>query len=578
MADTAFTSAGSGPWSTVGTWTAGASYPGEDGTDTATIASGHNVTLDVADFAGAISLVTVQSGGTLTIGVNQTAADIVALTVDAGGVCVFATGASYTLRLSGAITVNGTLTMDASGAGSKHTLEFAANSSVGATATITIKGRSKTVATQFDGAPNGTTVTVDDNTGWEDGDYLCGQKTTSVRDRKAATLASGKTYACALSASLQDGGRCLNLTRSAVLIGNTSKALTVAAGATVSALEYVELQNCHLADSSTLAMLTGISVYDTANQYANIICGANKSLVDCVGYLSTDPRMIGMVNGTASAQVTLTRCILLSSSHGALCMTAQSTVCLTCDDCEASGASLVWGYPAQGAGVSVFYARGCHVWGCPTVAGIRPVSACGYLDNCVFGKDIGGNDSSNTTDIDITLSNALLALDHCLLTGGTPVSVGTGNTCPRVVSTNHGQVSGARVEYQRYGTCTKSTAADFTAGVADVIDPSSASYPFRYSIWFPCDTGKTPTLTFNQQAAGTLGACTVALGYSRCGLTAIATGGTITPDTDGGVTQHSVTFTGTTDCAGEVEVIVSVLDGDGSDTLSIGDIAVSGNL
>jgi hypothetical protein len=239
--------------------------------------------------------------------------------------------------------------------------------------------------------------------------------------------------------------------------------------------------------------------------------------------------------------------------------------------CESATASILQTNLSYGATV---VAVGCYSWGDANPA-IRAAAGNTYLTKCVFGTDIGGNANANTLDVQMNSYSARVFLEDCLLSGTTPVSVGTADTDPLVISTNHNQVSGARQEWQRYGTCTKATDTDFVEDVCDQIDPSSATAPFRYSFMFRCDTGKTPTLTFNQKGGGTLGACTVTLGYSRCGTTGIATGGTITPDTDGGVSSHSVTFTGTTDCAGEIEVIIEVLDSS-SGLLSVGDFAVTG--
>jgi hypothetical protein len=167
-------------------------------------------------------------------------------------------------------------------------------------------------------------------------------------------------------------------------------------------------------------------------------------------------------------------------------------------------------------------------------------------------------------------------MENCLLAGTAEVSIGSNETRPRWISISHDQTSGKRREWQRYGTSDSTADGDFADDTCDEIDPSSATYPFRYRIQFPCKSGKTPTLTFEHKRTGAPGVCTVSLGMQACGLTGIATGGTITlSDT---VATHTVTFTGTTTMGGMVEVIIDVLDGDGSDTLRLGHPVASDNL
>jgi len=152
------------------------------------------------------------------------------------------------------------------------------------------------------------------------------------------------------------------------------------------------------------------------------------------------------------------------------------------------------------------------------------------------------------------------------------------------VSTNHNEVSGARYAAQQFGDCTKVTDADFDDGVADEIDPSEDEDYYYYRIQFRCDSGKTGTditLTLYQEeteVGNGIDTVQVELGDRRCGLTGINSGDTITPNTTRA--QHDITFTGTSDCKGVVEVILKIRDaaGGAGSTLRIGDISASGAL
>lgn len=595
----AFTSVQSGNWNDNATWGTGAGvYPGSTSSqaDTAVIAATHDVTINVATVAsGATVAVTVNAGagggaaGNLIIGAVMSAAWITTLQTDytAGqerGHLTWLTGGTYTLMTGGTATLNGDFNMDASGAGSKLTWNFG-NYAVtfGANSTITnLKGRTKTGYTQFNGTPTATAATVDDVTGWDVGDYIAYARNATNRARVATTndpVSTSLTYgSTAQMANAQDNGRCINLTRSAVLIGaGTTAKLTFTAGMTITNLQYVEWQDCSFsfAVAGDPALFTGCSWYATGNSRCDNTFSASLRISDTVAYAGG---AIGLFKTTASgrAQLVLTRCYaLLTSTNNYVAATdsAAGSGRVELISCECSVGRLIQtGVQTQAA--SVGYMKGCYSWGAANPAVNAQVGVF-YLLNCVFGLDAGGNVNANVADINVASSCGQVFLDNCALTSGVVPAVGTDNVDPRVVSVNNGQASGARVEWQRYGTATKTADTDFTSDVCDEIDPSSATYPFRYTICFPCAVDQTPTLTFNHKRTGGPGACTVTLGYQTAGLTGIATGGTITlSDT---VAEHTVTFSGTSSLGGMVEVIVEVLDGDGSDTLRIGDIAVTGN-
>jgi len=603
----AFTSIASGNWNDgPTTWGTGAGvYPGstDSQADTAVIAATHNVTLNItAPAAGAtVTTVTVNEGsgggaaGTLTVSAVMSSAWIGAVTTNytadqERGHLVFLANTAATLYLSDALTMNGDWQMVATGASAKHILYYGNQSTVGANATINLVGRTKTVAAQFAGAPDGIHTWVDDGaggdvTGWEVGDYLAGQKSTATRDYKIITADDGFAYGkhqydCSLSSGLQDNGRCTNPTRSCVLIGTCYyNQLTINDGAMITALKYVEFQQAIFANKIVAPLtITGCSWYLTTDAQLYNINAGNLTMTDCVGYATNRGLCLCAADITASI-ATLIRCVLFSNATKSAIFYASTEGArgkAILQNCESSGAYLTtcspnacnpWTY------VNI-YAENCYAWG-TCAAGMHQGSGIAFLTNCVFGKDIGGNANDNTLDVS-TGAASYIFLEDCLLNSITQVTVGIPDA--HIVSVSNGQVDAARKEWQAYGTDTKGADADFNSGLCDTVDPSSAIIPYQKSIWFPCASGKTPTLTINQKGTGTLGTCTVALGYSRCGLTGIATGGTITPDYDGGVSLHAITFTGTTDLSGDIEVIISVLDGDGGDMFSIGDLVASNNL
>jgi hypothetical protein len=603
----AFTSIATGNWDDgPTTWgTSAGVYPGSTASqaDTAVIAATHNVTLNVASSASGatVTTITVNAGsgggaaGTLTVAAVMSSAWIgtVTTTYTAGqerGHLVFAANQAATLSLSTGFAPNGDISCDATGASAKHIVSTPFAWSFGANATITIlAGRTKTVLAQFSGAPSGTYTYVDDGaagdvSGWEVGDYLCGHKTTSTRDYKDITAdggfaASKHTYTCALSSSLQDNGTCANVTRSLVIQGpsggSDSTAVTFPAGLTVTAWGYIEFSNCHPVIAATgTPTLAGLSVHG-ARPFLTLSC--RITLTDLVVWSTIYGTLLTC---DAVGSIAVTDAFLSGSSNRAIAGVHLSGFagCIMLDGVSMCGCvtGLVQAakYARYNYG-SVARLVGCRTYDCTT--GLQPLVGVAHVCQCLFGSDVGGNVNANTTDVSVSGSSGRCYLDDCLLGAATEVSVGTDDTCPVVVSTQHDQTSAARREWQRYGTTTNAADADFVADVCDQIDPSSSVFPFRYSVWFPVAASKNPTLTFAQKGGGTLGACSVVLGYSRCGLTGIATGGTITPDTDGGVSTHTVTFSGTTDCAGEVEIIVEVLDSS-SGLLSVGDLAVTDNL
>ena len=595
-----FTSIASGNWNDgPTTWgTAAGTYPGSTASqsDTAAIAATHNVTINVATAAASATVaVTVNADaggyGQLTVGANMTAAWITTITTQyyattpAWGRLVWSTGGTYTLRHSGALTLNGKLDMDGSGASSLlgwypgGNITFGANSII-----VNFKGRTKTVATQFNGTPSATAATVDDVTGWDVGDYIAACKNTATAARVATTnnpVSTSLTYSStAAMASMQDNGRVINLTRSAFVSGS-GQTIVLPAGMTITNLQYVEFVDVKLtfAVVGNPLLFVGCSWYPTANSRCDNTLSASLQISDCVLYMTGTPSTIlWSISGNNNLVASRVVCLGVKVGGGQIVGFAQDSAGrVELNACEVGGAFNLAQVTTSTRTQSIIYARNCYTWGATSGTGFSSPGVTQVIfTQCVFGQDVGGNANANGNDISVANACDLVFLEDCLLSASTPVAVGTNNTDPVVISANHGRATGARVEWQRYGVCTKTADTDFVADVCDEIDPSSAAYPFRYRIMFPCVSNATPTLTFNQKmitANGVTG--TVVLGTQRAGLTGIATGGTVSVNMT--LASHSVTFTGTAALGGMVEVEVQILDGSGTGQLRIGDIAVSGN-
>lgn len=209
----AITTAGSGNWSST---TPNAPWPSgtvPTAADTVTIANTHTVTLDTT---GCICLsLTVNSGGTLT---NTTAAnwDLTSqndITVNSGGnmlIDMSASSYSATINLNGA---------DATGNG-YHLVVLDGGS-------ITLKGKAKTRWTRLNGgvSASGTSITVDDATGWNTGDLICLATTSAYATTPALDLSAGTNTVSGNTVSSMTAFSYAHADRG--LVGNFSSNLTI---------------------------------------------------------------------------------------------------------------------------------------------------------------------------------------------------------------------------------------------------------------------------------------------------------------------------------------------------------------
>jgi len=554
---TAYTSVGSGDWNNADTWD-NSGCPGDAAGDSFTVAAGHTVSVNVNGTANALAGGTVAATGVLTFLANSTAK----------------------LAFTGntVLSIAGTLNMDASGASALHTLDFdpaadgGAGLSVAAGGTINLKGRSKTgFRTLTAGAitATDTAFTVDDEGGWAVGDEVLVLSTDTNCEVVTLTVDNGSNnWSCsAFAKSYPDNACAWNLTRSCRIISsdaaNTSIVATTATSV-ITACEWVEfsfLDEVGIVVAG--ATLTGcVARGMEANEYGFYATGINTTLDKCIVYstLGCDGFYFTVANGRM-----VDCCALIT--NGALRAVRTSVNDLYMDGCYLAGSS------GRALVAGPLWMVGCYVW---DSSGIVQQSQATYCTACVFGADPGGNAAANSGSFPNVRGE--IVLDDC---AGTDVPTSFDGIQARCIMLQRNNASGVVYEYQQGGMHQTNT-AEARSGNCHAIDPSSATIPYRYYIKTLCDTGKTPSLTFYAKGGGTLGNLQVSLGRHRCGLTAVAaSSGSLDANRQftvtGSYAQITINFTGTTDCAGELEVIINVLD-DTSGILYVDDIAWTGNL
>jgi hypothetical protein len=555
---TNYTSSGSGNWSSAATW-GGGGTPGAASGDTATIASGHTVIVDVDGTANPLAGVTIDAGGTLTFQTGVTGTRKIALT----GNVVFA--------------ISGTLNMDASGAGLKHRIELDPTSDAGsgvviAGGTINWEGRSKTHRTLTNGAitAGNTAFTVDDDTGWEVGDQVI--VITSGASYEFVTLATDNgsnnwSISGTFANSYADNVQAWNVTRSVQIVSTDTSNMgyvQVAAGSTISAWEWVQFQYMDEVQIGFAGAVTGcVALYMESGEYGfNGAAVGSVTYDKCIAFSATNA-----YGWYLNCYATLTDCCsLITNANGYAVYVAGRSATISGLYAVGAGSRIA----ASGGPVEVVDS---YFWG---VYHIIASALYARFRTCVFGADPAGNAVANTNPWR-TIAG-LVICDDC---AGTEAVDGFNTPLGRVIMLNRNGVSGAVYEYQMYGMHQSDT-VNARAGTCHAIDPSSATFPYRYYITIPCDTGKTPSLTLYAKGAGTLGNIEVSLGMHRCGLTAVSpSSGSLDANhrftVDGTYAQKTINFTGTTDCAGQIEVVIDVLDSS-SGILYVDDIAVTGAL
>lgn len=601
-----YTSAASGDWqaAAASVWNAAGAYPGDTGSqaDTATIANGHTVDLDWADVAGTVAI-TVQSGGTLRVSAAMTAtADITGLTVNAGGTVTFEAGATRRLIVNGNISVSGTITQDSSGeASATYTIAVQCASdnqyklTVNNGGTYTIKGRTTgTIATLTNGAITAGTrdFNVDAKSGWAVGD-LCVVASTGA-NAELVTLAAPSgagDFSAVFGKSHPDNTRIYHIARSSVFTAQSASYMTslvVAAGGILDAdyawFDYQDEVTLNSTALLTPAVGCSFTRYESG-EYGIYVGAANLEITNCVFYSAAVSSAV-FIGIDGPALFSMSGCAFVHPANNASQFginTAGSSYGLTlsltaCEFVQRNGC-----FVRPPDYMAIVLLSDCYMWGgggSLSNSGSSNNPAMFAVTNCIFGYDPGGNSSQIATLANITGS----AFDACLFNlSGAFCTAANMLSLSTTVSTQHNQLSAARYEAQRYGTITKVADTDFASDVCDEVDPSSASYPVLYRLAFPCASEMTPTLTiYHKQVESGSNSIenpvTVRLGDRRCGLTAVATGATFAPNNS--LTSQSITFTGTTTRAGEVEVIIEVKDeaSETGATLRLGDFSVSGNL
>lgn len=593
-----FTSNATGNWNAAATWTHGTDYPGEQQADSVTILTGHNVTLNIATFPFSITTITVNSGGTLTIAANMTTAGEITGAVSVSGTLIFSTGATYAFLVDNNVTINsgGYLTMDASGASSKQTIaiECGSDDQYGITLAsgshINLDGRNKTVRTQLNGAltTGSTSMTVDDDTGWEANDYVLLAPTGGVAEGETLQI-TGSSPSWTIpnpSNAHADNGTVINLTRSCVLTANNaSYACTLTqsynAGGPDIDMDYVEIYHAQylnlwgvFADPSvtwTGLAIWGVEVNDYGIEFQ--IYDISITLAQCAIWCGNNAGTYCVFIQAPVTQPTFQNCYMGG---------AASNVFLQYGPGPLFDGGEIFGGPSGADGIVLNYS-GCRVHDHNIYALDTGILATGgdfasrvIARNVQFGQDPGGNSIANTTDVDMgSAAASTFQADDCLFTASTELTwTGASHGVRMARSYNHDQATGILREWHRAGVIDTISGADARGGSGKAwrLDPSSAVKPLELRFKFTVDNADTPTLTFYAKGSGTLGTLSARIGDQDAGVGSVATGSPFT--VTGSYVQKTVTFTSAADRDGDVEVIVEVFDS-ASGLLYIDDIDVA---
>ena len=622
----AFTSKATGVWSATGqtTWNE-AGYPGELAADTVTIANGHVITFDLTSFpGGGMGATVVQSGGKLIIDVvmdDMTASFEANITVNSGGELEYTktAGASRKLMISADLIMNGIFDMDSSAMAAGETLLLAFDSNVddmtvGGTADVTVQGRTKTQKTLLNGAMIATAAvaTMDDVTGWEDGDeiLICGTTDNSFDafdiltidtagiTGNVVTFTAGATFAHA------DNARAVNLTCSSRIIRNDTSqqfATNVALnnGADVD-IDYMQLDACSIDIKIDGADAGGVSPIE-----------------NCVfrfRHASSNGQIVWYGGGAASNDLYLKNNIVHGGNR-ALYATTSHVLRMILEGWHFSYQANM-GYTTAAAAFIGMILRNCEFhaqrntsygWSMPDVyqhptfeggwawSNAKPYylrcSCDVYFRDFDFGIDPGGNrvgqaDAVNGVELtacdgaNLGYSNQLTRLDRCRFADTDDENIVSGWAAipgfGRIISYNHRRVAGGYFEVQRGGFIRSDTDDPNTGTRAFTVDARDTSVPNRFRFVFTVADGDVVTVTYYAKKSGSIAGATWKLGDLTGGMGGIASGS----DLGGVITtsygQFTLTFTSAADISGDVELLLEVDPGDGSaDIIRIDDIAVS---
>jgi hypothetical protein len=456
----AITSAGSGNWSATATWTGGA-VPGEG--DTATIASGHTVTVDQNIVIGADSGTALTITGTLDVPYNI--ASDYTLTLK-GNISIGSSGEFKIGDSSNRLAAARTFDIKINYSDSLAAKEF--SFTVPNTGKVSWFGASKTMSTTLAGnvtADTDPTISVADATGWRAGDIIIlvdeTDRTKTEELLIAAGYSSGTSVALTgtLSNNKTSGHFVMNMTQN-IQVKNYSDSYIsyfslAATGSNQNTLSYVMfnnlgdgIQNGVQIGSTTLSTtnLAFISCYkcyrctvstnnniDTLNSYNDdntslyISSGTNNTITTLNSVSSTTG-----FGGTSYAFTKVTNANIYSTSGNAIEL--NGGVGIEIDTLKISGVNGA----GIGTGISNLSGTNCGI----NTATIKYCSTYGVNFKAAYPLRIKSLTASNNTTADILAGGQVIETSN--LSSTTQVSYATNNSGSATFTNYNGTVGDNR--------------------------------------------------------------------------------------------------------------------------------------
>lgn len=602
----AFTSIGSGNWNdeTGSVWNTGGTYPGKDSaTDTATIANGHTIVMNILAFpSGGMGAVTVQSGGILQqdSSMNDIAAGFEGtVTVNSGGTLAF-TSDNAEMMLAANLVINGTLTINSTAGAGTYRIRFSSNSyslQVGGTGIITARGRTKTQKTQLNGAVSAgvNQATMDDVTGWANSDLvvLC----TGVNNDWDAievmtiqsiagnqvTFTGNTTYVHA------DNSRVYNLTCSTIIQRDDTTqqfpaTLVLSDGATVD-IDYVMLNCCGVqikmngTAGGGAGAIKNLVVYAShASSTARLsFFGTSNSLQleNCISHglqYAPYPDTGGLVDN-----ITFLNCVFSYVADLSIAASAaQSFTALVFDGCEFTSCRTT----SFGWAGSIYYRTPAHykngyAWANAVAFYARTPDMLRFT-NWTFGKDPGGNiigqsNSGPGAELALPTSDIMtpreIICDRCVFATTDDTAIisnrGSMRRDARFRSYNHRQVAGRYMEGQVGGYIVSDYAQQRSGTACFKVDAKHTSYNAKFYVVFTVADGDTVTFKYYAKKSGGVDGVTWNFGHHGGGLGGFASGQS--PSLTTSYVQYTVTFNLQAQVTGDVELVLDVDPTDGTD-------------
>lgn len=592
-----YTSTQSGNWNDPNTWGGGGWPGGTDGAiDTFLISEGHVVTLNMPAFIGSAQVNGGTVNGTLLVATRFNAAnDFYSGNWIVNGLITFKNDSYGTYELR--ICRNSTMTIKSGGkieAISKdfnvkayHRLNFdqeavsnTTNLIVEAGGEVEFEGWEKTQKTHLTSTMNSGTKTmiVADDGNWEVGDDIALIKGPLTTYKKLASKNSDLSWELNSTVTTEylENTMIYNTSKSVTFgnLANQTRAarIDIAPGATA------KIKNVYLY-GGCLNQIKEIGEYDTitmygayVNIYTNFTPGITLKniFIYCWG-------INGDAISIASDLFYLENCDIVNAATD---IRNQGLV-VYCNDGKMKN---VWVDAIGGCLLSrignLDWTGGGICSANSTISSlITSFSGNIKLSDINFGYTEKGLSFPN--NIDLSPNTGVWLLDNCKFSA-TTMEIETPNSgLYGVVSLNHNQISGERLEMQKYGVLTTNS-IESRSGKCYKIDPSHTLFPFILRIYFPILSGKTPQLKFWAKGAGTLGSLEVEMGINNAGLKGIlASSGSLDENRRFVVSedyqQFTINFDGVSDKSGEVEVRILICDNT-SGVFYLDDITMSGNL